>query len=342
MKSQIFLPQKIKVGFQNRSDTYTEKLGYVIYHDGKIWRKEASWESWRDKTDPGNSPLEFDNVPTEGFVLNKKAGGHSWSGWNPRQTYCRVYDPRGFEFEIDIPNLLYILENTSSYVGKGLEGNFVYGWDGKNLVLVPEKAPEYKTMQDYTKKQGISFSKKDLIPGMCYLTKKLEEVLYMGEFKNGTKKSLYFMNIQKTETPCPWGVFIESSSCNFIAEQIGDTPHQEFGELYKMMEDHSDIVFPATKEERDFALSEINPLALPYVGEYSEIRVLHNGKFTEISGYQLNYYPNYYDNAETEKIKKLLDELGLESPKQILESVSPENIFVELTQNANGTGIIFS
>jgi hypothetical protein len=53
----------------------------------------------------------------------------SWS------TYCRVYDPRGFEFEISIPNLLYILQECTSTKGKGLDGEFVYAWDGKDLVF---------------------------------------------------------------------------------------------------------------------------------------------------------------------------------------------------------------
>lgn len=31
MNSNIFIPRKIKVGFNNRKDTYTGKLAYVIY-----------------------------------------------------------------------------------------------------------------------------------------------------------------------------------------------------------------------------------------------------------------------------------------------------------------------
>jgi hypothetical protein len=30
MKSNIFIPKKIKVGFQERSDTFTKRLAYVI------------------------------------------------------------------------------------------------------------------------------------------------------------------------------------------------------------------------------------------------------------------------------------------------------------------------
>ena len=69
----IYIPDKIKVGYCKRKDTYTGKLAYVIYYDerGKL-RKETSWQNWRDKN---ISPDDFENVPTEGFVLNRKAGG---------------------------------------------------------------------------------------------------------------------------------------------------------------------------------------------------------------------------------------------------------------------------
>lgn len=62
MKSSIFIPKVINVGYQKRSDTYTGKLAYVIYYDEKNkLRKEASWQNWRDKEIPND---EFENVPT--------------------------------------------------------------------------------------------------------------------------------------------------------------------------------------------------------------------------------------------------------------------------------------
>lgn len=197
-KTNLYIPKKCKVGLQQREGTYTGKLGYVIYHDGKVWRKQASWEGWRhkegqktNKYDPtegkyiesfitGVEPIEFENVPTEGFVLNKKAGGYS-SGWNHRQTYCRVYDPRGFEFEITIPNLLYILQECSAYKGKGLEGEFVYSWEGKDLVLLPVSSPDYKECQVYTELQTGKVYKKDLVEGCTYLTSKMEKLVYLGQ-----------------------------------------------------------------------------------------------------------------------------------------------------------------
>ena len=181
MRSSIFIPKTINVGYQNRSGTYTGKLAYVIYYDekGKL-RKEASWNGWRDENIPNN---EYDNIPTEGFVLNKKAGDYS-TGWDHRHAYCRVYDPRGFEFEITIENLLYILENANCIKGKGLEGEFVYGWDGKDLVLMPVESPDYKEISEFNKiiHNNECVKAKDLIIGATYLTKDNENWIYMGKF----------------------------------------------------------------------------------------------------------------------------------------------------------------
>ena len=40
-KSNFFIPEKIKVGYNSRNDTYTKKLAYIIYYDNKgVLRKE--------------------------------------------------------------------------------------------------------------------------------------------------------------------------------------------------------------------------------------------------------------------------------------------------------------
>lgn len=176
------IPQKICVGFQNRTDTYTGKLAYVIYYDnkGKL-RKEASWTSWRDKK---IDPQEFNNEPTSGFVLNKKVGDYK-SDWNHRMAHIRVYDPRGFEFEISVENLLYILQECTSLKGKGLEGEFVYAWDNKDLVLLPCDSADYKTSQKYTEGLNGKVGKADIVPGCIYRLKStMEDVMYLGKLQN--------------------------------------------------------------------------------------------------------------------------------------------------------------
>ena len=184
MNTSIFIPKRINVGYQKRNDTYTGKLAYVTYFDEKgTLRKQKSWENWKDESIPNT---EFDNVPTEGFVLNKNVGGCP-GVWDQRQAYCRIYDPRDFEFEITIKNLLYILENTNSIKGKGLEGTFVYGWNGNELVLIPTSAPNYKEFLEYTKNifGTEDIQAKDLILGARYLMKNGDEVVYMGRHDTG-------------------------------------------------------------------------------------------------------------------------------------------------------------
>lgn len=177
----LFIPQKIKVGYVKRTDTYTGKLAYVIYYDekGKL-RKELSWNSWRDEEIDSD---EFENIPTCGFVLNKDIGGYK-SHWNYRQSYIRIYDPRNFEFEITLENLLFILENTSSIKGKGLEGEFVYSWDGSDIVLLPTSSVNYA---DMCANSGILNNKRtikpsELVIGCNYKFRDNSVYTYLGRF----------------------------------------------------------------------------------------------------------------------------------------------------------------
>jgi hypothetical protein len=173
------IPKKVNAGFQNRKDTYSNKLAYVIYWDntGKL-RKEVSWQGWRDKLIPN---MELGNEPTEGFVLNKKAGGYA-SSWNTRATYARVYDPRGFEIEISIDNLLYILENVTCSKGKGLESKFVYGWSGTELVLLPIDSPDYKEHKKFSDQlfNNNFIGARELKIGSLYTHVNRETYLYLG------------------------------------------------------------------------------------------------------------------------------------------------------------------
>lgn len=189
MNDNVFIPKTLHVGFQERINTYTGKLAYIIYEDekGEI-RKEKSWNSWRDKE---IEPLKILNEPISGFVLNKKAGGYA-SGWNHRQTYIRIYDPRDFEIEITVANLIYILEHTHSIKGKGLEGEFVYCFDKGEMWLMPVCSPDYteiKTFNEqiYAQKKILA---KDLIIGATYKTKKNENFIYLGKFDYYEKNNL--------------------------------------------------------------------------------------------------------------------------------------------------------
>lgn len=180
MKKVMYIPKRLKVGFNNRMDTFTGKLAYIIYYDehNKL-HKEASWEHWRDES---IKPWELDNTPIDGLIINKKVGDCD-NGWDHRKAYCRIYDPRGFEFEITIDNLLYILECTNYVAGKGFDGKFVYAWSGTDLVLMPLNSPDYKEVKHYTELKSTNnmIKLKDLKVGAVYVTPTGDKYVYMGK-----------------------------------------------------------------------------------------------------------------------------------------------------------------
>lgn len=183
-KSQLLVPSRIRVGFKKRQDTYTGLIGFVIFYDTKgLIRKETSLNSWRDKD---VEPVEYDNEPTEGFVLNKSAGGHrhSYSHYG-RAERVRVWDPRGHEFEISIENLLFILREGTCHPGKGLDGKFVYAFDrnpSSPPVLLPVTSLDYQNSAAFTLLQNQGVKVRELVVGHTYQTKKQEQWVYLGRF----------------------------------------------------------------------------------------------------------------------------------------------------------------
>ena len=174
--SQIFIPEKIRVGFQKRANTYTGKLGYVIYYDekGNI-RKENSWKSWCDAKE---GVLELDNTPRSGYILNKgvQRHGHFGSG----RSVIRMYDPRDFEFEISVDNLVAIFMH-SNVSKRDIEEECVFAWAGTELILLPVVSEEYQQAKAYTAKQSKTLSTKDFVAGHIYHAKKEEDPLvYIG------------------------------------------------------------------------------------------------------------------------------------------------------------------
>ena len=176
MKNNLYIPDKIHVGFQSRNDTYTGKLAYVVPYAGAKIRKEKSFNGWRDHE---IESVDCDNVPVSGFVINKKAGDYS-SHWNHRSAVIRIYDPRDFEFEISVDNLLYILSFEPSEPGKGLGGEYVYSWDKEKLVLMPASSADYGDLRSFNDKLKNRVTAKKLQIGHTYLSKQNKEYVYLG------------------------------------------------------------------------------------------------------------------------------------------------------------------
>lgn len=238
MESNLFIPTKIKVGYVKRNDTYSKKLAFVIYYDskGKL-RKEKSFEGWRDKSIPTE---EFDNKPSTGFVINKDVQRSSeWFGSG--RNMIRVYDNRGIEFEITCDNLIFILMTTDC-LKRGLEGEFVYAWYGKELVLLPTGCEEYKKSQNFTKLQSAKIGAKMMVPGCSYKTKDMNDYIYLGHFMYYLAYDHYYRKLKKDKKQY---VFISDdkyksihllsglTSLSAVNSDVPVTNYAELMEIYK-------------------------------------------------------------------------------------------------------------
>jgi len=188
MKTNLYIPKRLCVGFNERKDTFTGKLAYIIYWDDKnVLRKADSFNSWRKKDIP---VFEMNNMPTKGFILNKdirRDNYHFGSG----RSVIRVYHPEGFEFEISCSNLIGIIANTNNSKGEILE-ECVFAWSGKDLILLPVDSVEYQESLKFTEKQANKLSLKDLKKGCIYASKKDDDQLVYIDYIMFNKSMLAF------------------------------------------------------------------------------------------------------------------------------------------------------
>ena len=327
-KDNLLIPTKLRIGFNKRDDTYSKKLAYIIYYDtkGKI-RKEDSFNSWRDH---GIAVIETDNVPTSGFVLNKEVGGGGSRGWeHVRAEKIRIYDPRDFEFEISTSNLIYILQECSSIKGKGLEGEFVYAWDGKDLMLLPVASREYKASTKYTLLQNNKVSAKELVEGHTYINKEQEQLLYIGKFivkwdekynriinYVGKQKYVFWKGKNEYKNLSKTYEFEYLNGLETIASKISDTIPENFADLFN---------FVSTKMSGEIeSICKINVKTSPdsnektsyynyYYNSLKSIQRYENAKFYSIDGkiYSLKIENMEIDvaiNSETgEKLRGVIE-----------------------------------
>lgn len=210
IKESIYLPKKLKCGFKLRkvandnyiegskrtidengkvvyipvytSDEPTYKVGFVSYFDEKgKFRHETSFEGWRNPKVPTE---EYENIPTEGFKFFKQANRFSYNRFcSYRNVALEVQDPRGWVFEISHNNLAWIIDNCN--INKGvIDGEFVYGWDGKDRVLIPCESDTYKELVEYSEKvNGQQFIQpNDFKPFHIYKSRQGETMMYVGRF----------------------------------------------------------------------------------------------------------------------------------------------------------------
>lgn len=196
-------PKEIYVGISGLK-WENNPLAYVTYKksNNKI-AKEVSFNNWCSEKSERKT---FENTPQKGFKVLFTVGGCK-SGWNVRQTYFRVVDPRGFEFEIVADNFVDILQD--SVINKGvIEGEFAYGWLGAGLVLLNGNDPRYieATKAKDTELSSQKITKDNIQIGMAYRLRNHKEGYYLGKlmwhgYNEGSKPHNDYEHYYHVENP---------------------------------------------------------------------------------------------------------------------------------------------
>lgn len=172
--ANVIVSDKIKVGFKSKTRS-TDALhrGVIVAMSEKSKIKKS--KKFDDSRDVSVEPKSFDNVPTKGFSLDFESG----RTFSDSKSMVLIVDPRGFSVEITTENLLNVMKYTTWVAGKAFEGEFVYAWEGTELVLLSVNAPEYV---EFVKAETRGYLKgKDLSLGRTYVTDEGKELVYLGK-----------------------------------------------------------------------------------------------------------------------------------------------------------------
>lgn len=103
------------------------------------WALDSRYYHAKTKTTKEPTFTVYDNKPMEGFEIV------NWvSRYTTDNKWARILDPRGFELEITIRNLIHLILTSEIKNGK-IQGNLVWLRDGAQNWLTQETSSEYKT-----------------------------------------------------------------------------------------------------------------------------------------------------------------------------------------------------
>lgn len=169
---------------------HDSNLGYAVPLEGNAAceKRRHSADSWATRgrsnpqtrkyeTVPGKS-MEFDNLPAEGFKITDDIKRTYWGGGN---VVFRIWDPRGYECEIQSQNLMMLISHCN--IEKGLiVGKCIWGREGGKNILLHETSEEYQNAVKAaeTVKPAKNIKERDLVVGNLYERSNGEIVRYLG------------------------------------------------------------------------------------------------------------------------------------------------------------------
>ena len=202
MLSTIKIPEKVYVGFQGRRSEDEVPLGFMTPYttDQAGIKRRASVDNWAkgyySNTEKTFNSVILDNKPMIGFKIGRdirRSGGWNGSG----ASYVRVADPRGFELEITIENLVMCMSANLVDNGEIIQ-ECVWGRDGNRNMLLPTNSEPFKDSIQTKAKLDTVISLRQIKPGDEIALITGETGIYFG--------SMFPINIDRWRRPRKFAV----------------------------------------------------------------------------------------------------------------------------------------
>jgi hypothetical protein len=197
MLSTIKIPEKVYVGFQGRRSEDEVPLGFMTPYttDQAGVKRRASVDNWAkgyySNTEKTFNSVILDNKPMIGFKIGRdirRSGGWNGSG----ASYVRVADPRGFELEITIENLVMCMSSNLVDNGEIIQ-ECVWGRDGNRNILLPTNSEPFKDSVQTKAKLDTVISLRQVKPGDEIALITGETGIYLG--------SMFPINVDRYRRP---------------------------------------------------------------------------------------------------------------------------------------------
>lgn len=184
----IKIPAQHYIGLRKQDESKLPLAFATPYEDNAAFRKRKEtvdrWSEGYHKVKK-IAAQTVDNVLMEGFRIAEDIRRIYWGGGN---VVWRVEDPRGFELEIPSSNLARILDCTTVINGV-IQGKCIWGRDGAQNLLLPEKSEPYTEATANTARSKLSVSTKSISSGDTVTVKDGSELVYLGMFNIVTSSS---------------------------------------------------------------------------------------------------------------------------------------------------------
>lgn len=173
--------EKLYVGFHRTAGERMPVGRMVNYIDNKtnqrLRDKIDDWSNYGTGSKVKLNSIIIDNTPMTGFRISRSQIN---AGWYQTPDYIRVEDPRGFEVDITIPNMIMLTNNNILDNGEIMH-ECIWGRDGAINVLLPSNSAPYQEAIKNTDRQTTHVHVKKLKLGDHVVLKNGMKGRYMGK-----------------------------------------------------------------------------------------------------------------------------------------------------------------